>query len=52
MARALEVPLYELFHDGQQPPKIPNNILVMKPSENPWGVTGGDGRYLIGYGVC
>jgi transcriptional regulator with XRE-family HTH domain len=24
MARALEVPLYQLFYEGDEPPKIPN----------------------------
>jgi transcriptional regulator with XRE-family HTH domain len=24
MARALEVPLYQLFYDGEEPPKLPN----------------------------
>jgi transcriptional regulator with XRE-family HTH domain len=24
MARALEVPLYHLFYDGEEPPKLPN----------------------------
>jgi transcriptional regulator with XRE-family HTH domain len=46
MAHALEVPLYQLFYDGQEPPKIPNHVLVMKPSENPWGSAGKDGRYF------
>lgn len=24
LARALEVPLYQLFYDGEQPPELPN----------------------------
>jgi transcriptional regulator with XRE-family HTH domain len=24
MARALEVPVYQLFYDGEEPPKLPN----------------------------
>jgi len=24
MARALEVPMYQLFYDGEEPPKLPN----------------------------
>lgn len=24
LARALEVPLYQLFYDGEEPPKLPN----------------------------
>lgn len=46
MARALEVPLYQLFYYGEEPPKI-ENVVVMKPSsENPWGGTGKDAHYF------
>lgn len=46
MARALEVPLYQLFYDGEKPPKI-DNVVVMKPSsENPWGSAGKDAHYF------
>ena len=46
MARALEVPLYQLFYDGEEPPKIAN-IVVMKPSsENPWGSGGKNAHYF------
>ena len=32
MARALEVPLYQLFYDGEEPPKLPN-LLKRKTSD-------------------
>jgi transcriptional regulator with XRE-family HTH domain len=45
-ARALEVPTYQLFYDGEEPPKLPN-LLKGKPSdENAWGGFGRDSRYL------
>jgi transcriptional regulator with XRE-family HTH domain len=45
-ARALEVPLYQLFYDGEEPPKLPN-LFKRKPSDNnAWGSTGKEGRYL------
>lgn len=45
IARAFEVPLYQLFYDGEEPPKIEN--VVMKPSsENPWGSAGKDAHYF------
>jgi transcriptional regulator with XRE-family HTH domain len=45
MARALEVPLYQLFYDGEEPPKPP--ILPKRKSdENAWGSSGKDGRFL------
>ncbi len=45
-ARALEVPLYQLFYDGNEPPKVPN---FAKRKPNPmqsWGDTGKDARML------
>jgi transcriptional regulator with XRE-family HTH domain len=46
LARALEIPLYHLFYDGEEPPKLPN-LLRQKPSdENAWGSNGKDARFL------
>ena len=46
LARALEVPLYQLFYDGEEPPKLPN-LLKRKSSEDiAWGSTGKDARFL------
>ena len=46
IARAIEVPLYQLFYDGEEPPKI-DNLAVMRPSsENPWGSAGKDAHYF------
>ncbi len=46
LARALEVPLYQLFYDGEEPPKLPN-LLRRKSSEDiAWGSSGKDGRFL------
>jgi transcriptional regulator with XRE-family HTH domain len=46
LARAFEVPLYQLFYDGEEPPKLPN-LLKQKPSgEIAWGSVGKDARYL------
>ncbi len=45
-ARALEVPMYELFYEGEEPPKPPN-IPTRKPSdEDVWGSTGKDAKYF------
>ena len=46
MARALEVPLYQLFYDGEEPPKLPNLLKGKSSDENAWGSSGKDGRYL------
>ena len=45
MARALEVPLYQLFYEGEEPPQVPN-LLKRKPDENVWGNSGKDARFL------
>jgi transcriptional regulator with XRE-family HTH domain len=44
-ARALEVPMYQLFYDGEQPPQL-SNPLQRKSSDNAWGSTGKDVRFL------
>jgi transcriptional regulator with XRE-family HTH domain len=44
MARALEVPMYQLFYDGEEPSELP------KPSplnHDLWGASGREGRYLF-----
>lgn len=46
MARALEVPLYQLFYDGEEPPKLPN-LFKRKTSEaTTWGSSGKHAVYL------
>src|SRR5882757_5952127 len=46
LARALEVPLYQLFYDGEEPPKLPN-LLKRKTSDDiVWGSSGKNGIYL------
>ena len=45
MARALEVPLYQLFYDGDQPPNTLSRS-KQKPLEGPWGSSGKDARFL------
>ena len=46
MARALEVPLYQLFYDGEEPPKLPNLLKRKTSDEIAWGSSGKDARYL------
>jgi transcriptional regulator with XRE-family HTH domain len=46
LARALECPLYQLFYEGEDPPKLPQ-LLKRKSSDNiAWGNTGKEGRYF------
>jgi transcriptional regulator with XRE-family HTH domain len=46
MARALEVPLYQLFYDGEEPPRVPNLLKRKTPGENAWGSVGKEARFL------
>lgn len=46
LARALEVPLYQLFYDGEEPPKLPNLLKRKTSDEIAWGSSGKHARYL------
>jgi len=46
LARALEVPLYQLFYDGEEPPKLPNLPRRKSSEDIAWGSSGKDGRFL------
>ena len=46
IARALEIPLYQLFYDGEElpPPNLPKR---RTSADTAWGSSGKDARYLI-----
>ena len=44
MARALEVPMYQLFYDGEEPPRMP--AITHLDESHAWGLSGQSGRYL------
>ncbi|SRR5258708_6227 len=46
MARALEIPMYQLFYDGEEPPKLLNLPKHKSSDENAWGSSGKDARFL------
>lgn len=46
IARALEVPLYHLFYDGDEPPNLPNLPVRKSSSDIAWGASGKDARFL------
>ena len=46
MARALEVPVYQLFYEGEEPPKVPNLLKRKLSNDTAWGNTGKEARYL------
>jgi transcriptional regulator with XRE-family HTH domain len=45
-ARALEVPLYELFYDGEKPPELPNIYKRRTAADISWGSAGKEARFL------
>jgi len=45
-ARALEVPTYELFYDGEEPPNLPNLPKHKTADDIAWGSNGKDARLL------
>jgi transcriptional regulator with XRE-family HTH domain len=45
-ARALEVPMYQLFYDGEKPAELPNLPKGKTAADIAWGATGKDARFL------
>ena len=46
-ARALEVPMYQLFYDGEELPKLPNLLKRKSADDILWGNSGKDARTLV-----
>lgn len=46
LARALEVPLYQLFYEGEEPPKLPNLLKRKTADDIAWGSSGKPAMYL------
>ncbi len=46
IARALEIPMYQLFYDGEEPPKLPNLPKRKTANDIIWGNSRKDGRLL------
>jgi len=46
MARAFEVPLYQLFYDGEKPPPLPNLPKRRTADDIAWGSSGKEARLL------
>jgi hypothetical protein len=46
MARALEVPLYQLFYDGAVPPNLPSLLKRKTREDTAWGSSGKDAVFL------
>jgi transcriptional regulator with XRE-family HTH domain len=46
MARALEVPMYKLFYDGQKPAQAPGVFKRKSSDDGLWGNSGKDAKYF------
>ncbi len=46
LAGALEVPLYQLFYEGDEPPKLPNLLKRKSSDDIVWGSSGKNAVYL------
>jgi len=46
LARAMEVPLYQLFYDGEEPPELPNLPKRKSADDIAWGSRGKEARVL------
>ncbi len=46
LARALEIPLYQLFYDGGEPPELPHLPRRKTADEIAWGSSGKEARFL------
>ena len=47
MSRALEIPMYQLFYDGEEPPQLPNLPKRKSSDDIVWGIRGKDARRLL-----
>lgn len=48
-ARALEVPLYQLFYEGEEPPELPHLAKRKKATEIATDTSGKKGRFLTAF---
>jgi transcriptional regulator with XRE-family HTH domain len=46
LARAFEVPLYQLFYEGEEPPELPDLLKSKSSDDDAWGSSGKDARFL------
>ena len=47
MARALEVPMYQLFYDGEESPPLVGKYTQPRGKKMAWGTSGKDARYWL-----
>ncbi len=46
IAHALQVPLYQLFYEGEEPPQVPDQLKRKRSNNIVWGSSGQSAAYL------
>ena len=46
LARALEVPMYQLFYEGEDPPEVPSLPKGIPASDAEWGSSGASAKFF------
>ena len=46
LARALEVPMYQLFYDGEQPAEVPSLPKGISAGDDEWGSSGESAKFF------
>jgi transcriptional regulator with XRE-family HTH domain len=46
LARALEVPMYQLFYEGEEPPEVPPLPKGVSPRDVEWGSSGESAKFF------
>jgi len=46
LARAMKIPMYQLFYEGTKPPKLPDLPKASRDGESEWGNSGKDAKLL------
>ena len=49
LAQALEISMYEIVYDGEQPPKVPNLLKRKNPDNVVWGSKGKESHLLANF---
>ena len=52
LARALEIPLYQLFYEGDEPPKLPDLLKRKSAADMAFGSSGKQATYLHNLRKC
>src|ERR1700683_4173763 len=52
LASAMEIPLYQLFYEGEEPPKLPNLLKRKTADDIAFGSTRTEASFLVRFAGC